>query len=433
MPVIPTDATAFVDSVGINTHWGYTDTPYGFAYDAVRDRLVESGIKHVRGDTIRADDLYRYGIKSTILVDKAVSGLGDPGAQVIALLPAAGRGAVAAIEGPNEADLFWTRSQWTYKGLTFPAALLAWQADLWGAVRAQASLKNVPVIGPAMGNTYWSGGHPLPAGSLQGTSDFGNMHPYPRDNPFSMPRSYAGIRDYYRESNFPSGTLDEYPINFKSSRLPYGSKPMMATETGYSTWRLGQSERVQGLYLPRVLMENYRLGISRTYLYELLDEFEDAGGENKEAHFGLLRRDLTPKPAFTAVKNLLKAVSPRVGVSGEPLPLPLSLQVTPPLGYDAQFLHHIMLTRSTSEHVLVLWHEVSSNDVSTLAQNPPRPPIELRHPAMRVTVNLGRPCQEISARRFDDQGELRPQGLGLRQQSVDLMVDERMTLVFLRV
>src|SRR4028119_590406 len=41
-------AFAFVDSICLNTHWSYYDTPYGQKYNAVKQKLVDLGVRHVR-------------------------------------------------------------------------------------------------------------------------------------------------------------------------------------------------------------------------------------------------------------------------------------------------------------------------------------------------------------------------------------------------
>lgn len=47
-------ADAFTESVGINTHFGYTDTPYWTDWPMIRDRLKELGVSHLRDGTFAA-------------------------------------------------------------------------------------------------------------------------------------------------------------------------------------------------------------------------------------------------------------------------------------------------------------------------------------------------------------------------------------------
>ena len=46
-------AGTFLDSVGINAHWGYGGSRYADSYPQVKRLLMESGIRHVRGDASR--------------------------------------------------------------------------------------------------------------------------------------------------------------------------------------------------------------------------------------------------------------------------------------------------------------------------------------------------------------------------------------------
>jgi hypothetical protein len=57
--------------------------------------------------------------------------------------------------------------------------------------------------------------------------------------------------------------------------------------------------------MPRLFFEYFRRKIARTFVYELLDEFEDPDHEDREANFGLLRHDLTRKPAFLALRDTI--------------------------------------------------------------------------------------------------------------------------------
>ena len=77
-------------------------------------------------------------------------------------------------------------------------------------------------------------------------------------------------------------------------------------------------EDVAGVYTPAGAARALPRGEKRVYTYELIDEFDDPGLTNPEANFGLLRRDLSPKPAYTAMKNLLgPALRPRPGVHAD--------------------------------------------------------------------------------------------------------------------
>ena len=85
--------------------------------------------------------------------------------------------------------------------------------------------------------------------------------------------------------------------------LLYSAEDQIATNT--TNGHLPVPEDVAGVYTPRVLLDHYLRGEKRVYTYELVDEFDDPGLTDPEAHFGLLHRDFTPKPAFSAMKNLL--------------------------------------------------------------------------------------------------------------------------------
>ena len=72
---------------------------------------------------------------------------------------------------------------------------------------------------------------------------------------------------------------------------------MVATETGYYTGssQYSISELAQAKYIPRVFAEYFRHSIAKTFIYEFLDEGAD--GEMEDS-FGLVRADLTQKPAY---------------------------------------------------------------------------------------------------------------------------------------
>ncbi len=116
-------ANDFVNSIGVCTHWDYTDTPYFYAYDTVFARLKASGIKHVRdGVYNRLGDLTAAGIGSTFMatIPRNTDGNDATVAALLARLKAqlAAGYRIDAIEGPNEPDLFWKADRFkiSYKG-----------------------------------------------------------------------------------------------------------------------------------------------------------------------------------------------------------------------------------------------------------------------------------------------------------------------------
>ena len=72
-PVTARRANDFVESVCVNTHLGYLDTPYG-KYDTVKQKLLDLGVRHIRdGGTgkdfiAKTKELGRLGIKTTYII-----------------------------------------------------------------------------------------------------------------------------------------------------------------------------------------------------------------------------------------------------------------------------------------------------------------------------------------------------------------------------
>jgi hypothetical protein len=403
-------AEAFVESIGVCTHWTYNDTPYGYAYERVKQLLIDSGIRHIRdGFSERIAELGRLGIKTCVAVGPEASS--KPDAQKVADIVEriktlnAIHPCIDAIEGPNESDLFWPKFHITYKGEggdrgieSIVKGVTAFMADLYPAVKSNPATSKLTVIGPSLGVTYDPGaGHPnpFPKGSLTNYVDWGNFHPYCGGNPFSFPFPYDTLEKYYWQGDFPSSKLDEFPYAFLTYAPPFAPKPMAATETGYSTNRAGPSEAVHAKYMPRLFCENFRLGIRRSYSYEFVDEFNDPDGTNREAHFGLVRRELTPKPAYYAVKNLITLLRDKRSQAGfKPSALPLAIRVLPvkdyrePISgqvvtYDrTQYVHHLLLQKSDGQFWLLLWHEIADEDTSVV------PPRLIQPPAMPTEVFL---------------------------------------------
>ncbi len=241
--------------------------------------MKELGIRHIRDGAYREEEFF-HNVKSlaadgikTILIFS-----GNPPTEVIATAKKLS-GALEAVEGPNESDL--EVFNFAYKGDKFPEGTRNYQKEMYAAVKGDAATKNLPVVLPSMG---WGENADL-MGKLNSAGDYCNLHSYPN---IGQP---------------PTIDLDSYfipHIKNMCDRLP-----MWATETGYHNVvsdELGISEQAAGKYIPRLLLGNFKRNIVRTYLYELVNQSSDSNDD--QSNFGLLRFDGSPKPAFTAIKNM---------------------------------------------------------------------------------------------------------------------------------
>ncbi len=329
-------ADGFVDSIGVNTHLYYDDTDYYQAFGTIEQRLGELGVRHIRENLVpnrtdqyeRLNQLAARGIHSTLILgepDDGSAGL----AKLTSILSNHLRGTVEAVEGPNEWDLNGPS--------TWMSGLAPYQAEIYSQIKS-SSLAGLPVIGPSLGNTNSAGT------DVSGSLDYGNIHSYPNGEP-------------------PEWNIAK---RLSEATRMSGSKPVMATETGYHTAvnysgdHRPTSEAAEAVYLPRLFLEYYSRGVVRTFSYELLDQFADPNHEEAESNFGLLRNDLSPKPAFVAMKNLISILADP-GSSFAPGKLDYTLSG------DQDDLHQLLLQKSDGSYYLALWRAESVWDNDRLA------------------------------------------------------------------
>jgi hypothetical protein len=333
-------AARFVDSIGVNTH--YVNAIYtgqnGYSFEALDQKLADLGIRHIRDNAdgaepysfTRLDNLYAtHGVRAILVPNSTASGpLG-----MLNLVKA--HPVFEAVEGLNEPDFGTPR---TYKGLTdnqaakdFPATR-TYLNDLYAAVKGDPQTAGVKVLSSAMGST-------ANMQYLNGASfDVASMHSYPN-------------------GRNPTFSLDTHISRTNLSATP--PKPIWATETGYYNKPNdgGQvSEVATGKYMPRLFGEYFNRGVVRTYSYELVDQNPTT---DKESNFGLLRWDLTPKPAYTAMKNVISLLG---GPASEALLNAPTSSLTYTIPTSPASLHHTLLQRADGAFVLMLWNEVSSWD-----------------------------------------------------------------------
>jgi hypothetical protein len=361
-------ARAFGDSVGVGVRLFWTDTAYG-NFDTIESRLLELGVRHVadglcptceeqirRIRALAADGIYH------------ALGIGELSKGVASIQPQLDvvrnrlKGDVEMIEGPNETDISGDPN-WI-------ADTRAFQAQLYQRVKSDPQLASLPVVGPSLVNMDSNAA----LGDLTAYLDYGNTHPYP-----------GGL--------MPLTNLAD--VKSLAAHVS-GSKSLVATEAGYHT-NLAETggnrpvtESVAGIYTPRLLLEAFRGGLARLYLFQLLDpwtpeQLKQNGVPPSTNAFGLLRTDLSRKPAFITVRNLLRTTDANSAPVASPGGLRYGLEGASP---DTR---QLLLRSADGSFRLVLWRQVSIWDPFALKDLSPAP--------QHVEVVLGQPM--ALAQRFD--------------------------------
>ncbi|MBD2101122.1 hypothetical protein [Leptolyngbya sp. FACHB-261] len=323
-------ADAFVDSIGVNVHLTYDQTPYGRGYETIiKPQLQELGIRHIRDGMVlnreryynRLKELASVNIRSTL-----IAGIGwvTP-KQAVELAQRLGD-AMEAVEGPNEYDARnRDPKQWV-------PALRDYMQQLKAEFSQNRATSRLPILGPS----FIKGDSSTRIGDLRPWVTHGNMHPY----------SYP---------HHPGNGNIKNEIANRSK--PTVGKPIIATETGYHTGGAGSDrpipENVQGKYIPRLFLECFNAGVVRTFSYEFIDQ--RVRPRDREANFGILHNDGSPKPAFTNLKkliSLLKDPGPQFSLD--------NLDYT--LRGNLRKIHHTLLQKRDGTFYLLLWLEAPSFD-----------------------------------------------------------------------
>jgi hypothetical protein len=334
----PRSAAAFTGSVGVNTHIVYFDTAYG-DWDRVLGRLDELGVRHLRDGVYGNPGWADWNDRYYAAVDAAAAHgmrfdfiMGQPGNragtldQLVDVVAGRLRGAASSLEAPNEYDLSGGDPDWQVN-------LRAYQRQLFAKVNASPGLRDLPVVGPSL--VGWDSAAQL--GHLDDALDVGNLHPY---------------------TGGQSPAPEKLEEQFRHNAPVSGTKPFYATEAGFHNalnatgGQPAVSEEVGANYLLRTYLEHFAAGIERTFAYELIDEQPEAALAEPEQHFGLLRHDLSEKPSFTALRNLLSVI----GDPASPASLaPLDVE----LGGQADGVRSLLLQGDDGRYQLALWQSAS--------------------------------------------------------------------------
>ena len=280
-----------MNSIGVNTHLSYFDTAYG-NFPFVQRELQSIGIRHLR-DGIHLENadynkilfgrwiqLGSIGIRFDAALDPR-NHLGPVTSTLLNRVDQLAGHTIESFEGPNELDVSKI-PDWASVDRDF-------QRTVYAAARSMGGGNSIKVIGPSMASA--SNGRQV--GEIGELIDEGNLHPYP-----------AG--------KMPSAV---FPEQTDLAKRMFDDKEIVITESGYHNAlndhsdQPAISESAAAKYIPRLFLEDFARGILRTYLYEFMDEFPDAGLKKEQMHWGLVRADGSEKPAFAALKNLIGELS----------------------------------------------------------------------------------------------------------------------------
>lgn len=250
-------------------------------------------------------------------------------------------GAVTAIEGPNEINL-WPIS---FGGQTGVAAAVSF-IDAAAAKMSTGALAGVAL--------YDFTGASRTAATMADASTAVSIHPYPQNGD----QPYAWLK---------AEVMNHAVVG----------KDMVITEAGYTTTTgstafEGVDPLTQAKLTLNMIADAALLGVEKTYLYQLFDTGPTGGAQ---AGFGLFDASGKPKAAATAIHNLTSILADPG--AGEFAPHDLSYSISG-LPQGAQSL---LIEKSSGTYELMIWAEP---DIWDQATNRP-----LAAATQDVTVTLG--------------------------------------------
>jgi len=336
-------AAGFLNSLGVGMHIPYTDGGYANLGNDAAD-LAYLGLNNVRDGVSDGSNgsaplssyitLAQQGIRFTFVVAgggalttaslQAELGLYD---QVNKAVP----GSVVAIEGSNEIN----NAPITFNGVGGLQGALDLQRALYAAVHADTSLAGVAV-------DYFTGYN---AGSVAVGPD---------------PTATAGLADYDTQHLYPNNgdapaawVTPSQSLGNESASTGYG--PAVFTETGYSTnggTTGGVNADVQAKYTLDLLLDDAANGISRTYLYQLMDAYKPGSPQGNDG-YGLFDPSNAPKAAATAIHNLVGILADKAVTASTFTPATLGYSVTglPSTG------NSLALEKASGTYDVAVWNE----------------------------------------------------------------------------
>lgn len=384
-------ADAFVNSVGVNVHFGYYGTSYSSQTPQLISYLGQLNVRHVR------DSMVWQGTAPSSPFYQVHDQLGTMGIKTdyILLSPSYPMSQVAAYPSlVNDLEAVEPTNEYDASGdPNWAQTITHQQIDLYNQIHGSAETQNITVIAPSLEQPQKAS----QLGNISAVADVGNTHAY-----------FGG----WNPGN--DGTSGEanpaYFINLALVNAP--TKPVWMTETGY--WSVqapyyggdGVGEALMATYSPRLLFQTWLAGASRTYIYELADE-------SSTSFFGLIRNDGSPKPAFYAVSNLLALLNDP-GAAFTPGSLSYALSGASPQ------VHQLLFQKRDGSYYLALWVEAPGMNGATLQT--------ISVPSQTVQILLGQFPSAVTSYQWSSAGTITTTSLSA-SQAISVSVGPNITVL----
>jgi hypothetical protein len=365
----PSDS--FVNFLGVQGHLHREGTIWETQAATLRARVGEIGIRYMRTQ-IRTSSVAHesaaalfgeHGVRLNVVFHPLRSDGSLNPTQIDSYLAflrdQVGVEKILSIEGPNE------YSSTKYDGnADWATELRGFQNQLYSAVKADSRLNSLPVVAPSIWRRIESDYNEL--GNLGNAADLGNLHYF---NGGRKPTRYNRVRFFGDE-----GIESRMDRAISNARITTPGKRVFVTEARYNVFEgapvlLHVPERTAAKYVLRLVSEFFvrQDRVAKAFIASLID------GKGVENQYGLLRRDLSRRPAFFAVKNAIKILSDE-GPNFSPG------RLTYTLSGDLSHIHFGILQKRDRRFYLMIWNDAVSWDQERLVETNP--------PSRRLTLDV---------------------------------------------
>lgn len=262
----------------------------------------------------------------------------------------------------------------------------------------------------------------LQSKNLGNYMDYGNIHSY-----YSGKTPETSLADNDGGNGFVVSPLPttsnslEDRLKLYSSRIS-GTKKIVITEMGYHDYMQNApglatptDPRAVGIYMPRAYLDNFRIGIVKSFAYQMFDEITNS--KEYEKHFGMFGTAgvSAPKPSAIAIKAMNDVVDDTQSGASSFRPSKLNFTI-PSKPADVRY---VLLQKKSGKFYLAIWRTESVYDPAN-RESYHEPSV-----ATPVTINFGR-ARNVTA--YYD-GSSTPTVVGSRQTSYSVHASARVSIL----